>query len=267
MRIWQASLFFYVFVFVICEFLRTLVLRFIPGPNNRLSKQLLLEFIGTLQICAPMFDVGTILDNYGLIGVFVEITVLEYANSLFIRDCIAQPCPIITSCYRKWKFIKRVVYVFIVQFAAAYLSYFLARTFWRLHIHKVHIELLEQRSCTADLTVALTTGMLVEGFATFFAKAFEKWTDDVYEGSRTCALLNSTFSGLLCAIGINYTGMYANPIVAWACTFNCEGVSHLGHLIVYWFSPIVAWYLAEKVFGHEETIEEESEVMVEKKEK
>lgn len=42
--------------------------------------------------------------------------------------------------------------------------------------------------------------------------------------------------------GINFTGLYGNPIVASACTFNCLGVSHLGHLAVYWASPIIAWW-------------------------
>ncbi|CBY25186.1 Aquaporin [Caenorhabditis elegans] len=53
--------------------------------------------------------------------------------------------------------------------------------------------------------------------------------------------------------------MYANPIVAWACTFNCLGVSHAGHLFVYWLSPLIAWYFAEIVFGSEDVLEEESE--------
>jgi hypothetical protein len=43
--------------------------------------------------------------------------------------------------------------------------------------------------------------------------------------------------------------MYANPIVAWACTFNCEGATHAAHLGVYWLSPLIGWYLAEWTFG------------------
>lgn len=46
--------------------------------------------------------------------------------------------------------------------------------------------------------------------------------------------------------------MYANPIVAWACTFNCEGVTHIGHLVVYWLSPLIGWYFADTVFGEQE---------------
>lgn len=48
--------------------------------------------------------------------------------------------------------------------------------------------------------------------------------------------------------------MYANPIIAWACTFNCTGITNLGHLIVYWLSPLIGWFLADAVFGEQECI-------------
>ncbi|CAP24564.1 Protein CBR-AQP-9 [Caenorhabditis briggsae] len=259
MRIWVASLIFYGSVFAICELLRFLVIKSFDNPK-RISALLILEFIGTLQICVPMFDVGTILDNYGLLGVFVEITVIELANCYFQRDAVAHPCPLVTNCYRKSKAIRRGIYVFLVQLAAAYFSYFVAKLFWSFGVHPIHLELLDQDSCTSDLTVTITTGCIIEGAATFLAKWFEKWVDQRYDGdTKLCSVVNCVFSGLLCAIGINYTGMYANPIVAWACTFNCLGVSHAGHLFVYWLSPLIAWYFAEIAFGSEDVIEEEEE--------
>ncbi|KAJ1354552.1 hypothetical protein KIN20_011534 [Parelaphostrongylus tenuis] len=94
MRLWIASLIFYVFVFAVCEVLRFIIARVLP---KRLSADLLLEFVGTLQICTPMFDVNTVLDTYGLFGVFVEITVIELANCYFLRDAFANPCPIAES--------------------------------------------------------------------------------------------------------------------------------------------------------------------------
>ncbi|VDK61450.1 unnamed protein product [Anisakis simplex] len=97
--------------------------------------------------------------------------------------------------------------------------------------------------------VAITSGCLVEGFATFFSKAMEYYVSEQYEDSRLQSLANCIFAGFITAIGINLTGMYANPIVAWACTFNCEGTTHVAHLIVYWLSPLVGWYFAEAVYG------------------
>lgn len=57
--------------------------------------------------------------------------------------------------------------------------------------------------------------------------------------------------------GIRITGLYANPIVASACTFNCVGVSTSGHFIVYWLGPFVGWIFGDLIVqrilggGHE----------------
>jgi hypothetical protein len=102
-----------------------------------------------------MFDVGLILQTYGLIGVFIEITLLETINVYLIRDAIGTPCPIITRASRRRTAIVRTVFVFCAQLAAAYLSYFVARMFWRIGMHSRHIELLHADHCESDLTVSL----------------------------------------------------------------------------------------------------------------
>jgi hypothetical protein len=52
--------------------------------------------------------------------------------------------------------------------------------------------------------------------------------------------------------------MYANPIVAWACTFNCGEVPHLAHFIVYWVAPLIAWHVAEILLNRE--VEKETKI-------
>uniref|UniRef100_A0A0R3RNF3 Aquaporin n=1 Tax=Elaeophora elaphi TaxID=1147741 RepID=A0A0R3RNF3_9BILA len=257
MRVWIASLLFYLSVFAICELLRYMINRWLIRRLPRFATGLLLEFIGTLQVCTPMFDVNLILHTYGLFGIFIEITTIEIANAFFLRDAIAHPCPLVTTASRKRLALRTAILVFGVQLAAAYLSYFFARTFWKLGLHPMHDELLTADHCEADLTakknlVALTAGSLIEGLATFSSKAVEFFASEWYADSKAQMLINCMFAGFLTTIGINYTGMYANPIVAWACTFNCTGITHLGHLIVYWLSPLIGWFLADAVFGEQE---------------
>ncbi|KAL4003388.1 putative integral membrane protein [Acanthocheilonema viteae] len=252
MRVWIASLLFYLSVFAICELLRHIINHWLIRRLPRFMIGLLLEFIGTLQVCTPMFDVNLILQTYGLFGIFIEITAIEIANTLFLRDAIAHPCPLVTTASRKRLALRTAFLVFGVQLAAAYLSYFFARTFWKLRLHPMHDQLLIVDHCEADLTATLTAGSLIEGLATFSSKAVEFFANEWYAKSRAQMLINCMFAGFLTTIGINYTGMYANPIVAWACTFNCTGVTHLGHLTVYWLSPLIGWFLADAVFGEQE---------------
>jgi len=72
-------------------------------------------------------------------------------------------------------------------------------------------------------------------------------------------------AGLITILGIGLTGMYGNPIVAWACTFNCGDVPHLSHFIVYWIAPLVAWKAADR-FLHSNEEDEKKEVDVKKEE-
>ncbi|EFO21595.1 hypothetical protein LOAG_06890 [Loa loa] len=252
MRVWIASLLFYLSIFAICELLRHIINRWLIRYLPRFITGLLLEFIGTLQVCTPMFDVNLILQTYGLFGIFIEITAIEIANAFFLRDAIAHPCPLVTTASRKRLALRMAFMVFAVQLIAAYLSYFFARIFWKLGLHPLHDKLLIADHCEADLTATLTIGSLIEGLATFSSKAVEFFANEWYTDSKTQMLINCMFAGFLTTIGINYTGMYANPIVAWACTFNCTGVTHLGHLIVYWLSPLIGWFLGDAVFGEQE---------------
>ncbi len=70
----------------------------------------------------------------------------------------------------------------------------------------------------------------------------------VLDSSRPLVNNHADDPNIISFSGINYTGLYGNPIVAWACTFNCVGLSHIGHLSVYWLSPLIGWYLAEWCF-------------------
>ncbi|KAH7731602.1 AQP-9 protein [Aphelenchoides avenae] len=93
--------------------------------------------------------------------------------------------------------------------------------------------------------VTIMYGSLVEAGGTLAGKAaellFEKHLDESYF-TLACA----TVSGLVTVLGIHLTGMYGNPIVAWACTFNCGQVSHVAHFVVYWVAPLAAWQIADR---------------------
>uniref|UniRef100_A0A0N5AGN4 Aquaporin n=1 Tax=Syphacia muris TaxID=451379 RepID=A0A0N5AGN4_9BILA len=246
MRLWIASLLFYMFVYLVCEILRLLIkITFRWKPQN-FSRRLLLEFVGTLQICAPMFDINIILDSYGLYGVFIEVSFLELANTILFRDAIAHPCALVLN--KRPNTFRQALMVFIAEMLAGFSSFFLARFFWSFGIHQIHRNMLQLDTCDADLTVAILIGCLIEGVATFSSKAVEYYSK--YQDVVKPTILNCFFSGFLTVLGIKYTGLYANPIVAWSCTFNCEGLTHLGHLAVYWIAPIIGWHFADVVFSN-----------------
>uniref|UniRef100_A0A914Y2G1 Aquaporin n=1 Tax=Panagrolaimus superbus TaxID=310955 RepID=A0A914Y2G1_9BILA len=253
MRVWVASFIFYVSVFTLCEISRFIVSRFIK-PKNVYFAELLNEFIGTVQIVAPMFDVNFVLENYGLQGVMVEIIFIEIINALILRDAIADPCPLIFGFMKGVESGRRVITILAVQFSAGYFSYIVARRFWSLGMHPFHLQALEEE-CSADLTVTVIYGSLVEAGGCLAAKTAEVFLEEKVVNENQIIVLQAIVSGIITILGIHLTGMYANPIVAWACTFNCSEVTYFAHFFVYWMAPLLAWHIADGLFGKVEEVD------------
>uniref|UniRef100_A0A0N4ZV99 Aquaporin n=1 Tax=Parastrongyloides trichosuri TaxID=131310 RepID=A0A0N4ZV99_PARTI len=240
MRLWIASLLFYIFIYIICEIGR---LQFsIFDKSKHKSIIILLEFIGTIQICAPMFDVNLIIESYGIGGVFIEITFIEICNSFLLRDAFADPCPLIGKLINNKKPWKWLSILLGTQFLAGLVSFKIAKYWWSFKFHPAYNEMISDVNCEADLTVTLIYGMFVEGMGVVSSKYINDILEKYIDNEIWNILLNAASSGIVCVLGISLTGMYANPIVAWACTFNCKGVSHWGHFLVYWFAPIMAHF-------------------------
>ena len=100
--------------------------------------------------------------------------------------------------------------------------------------------------------MAVLYGSVVEAIGLLLGKLAEFWIDENVIDEKYISLVLSSCSGLITILGINFTGMYANPIVAWALTFNCGEIPHLAHFIVYWLAPLGAYFLSKSAFGDEE---------------
>ncbi|KAI6197788.1 hypothetical protein M3Y94_01266300 [Aphelenchoides besseyi] len=249
MRVWIASLIFYTFIYAFCELFRFLLRRGvfrIPQQYVELAN----EFIGTVQVCAPMFDVNIILEHYGLKGVLIEITFIELLNALVLRDARADPCPLILSFIKKQISLQKLGTFILTQFSAAYFSYLLVLVFWRLGVHSIHRRVAE-KDCESDLAVTLLYGSLVEAGGCLVSKFAEVYMEPRIN-EKFLSFCGALFAGILTVLGIHLTGMYANPIVAWACTFNCGEATHLYHFVVYWLAPMSAWLLADRYLHSEE---------------
>lgn len=111
--------------------------------------------------------------------------------------------------------------------------------------------------------VTMLYGSLVEAGGCLTAKFAEHFMENRFD-ERILQFLGALLNAVLTVFCIHLTGMYANPIVAWACTFNCGEVPHLAHFVVYWLAPLVAWNVADQFLGGGEEVEvEKKETKVE----
>lgn len=152
MEVYLASLIFYAYVYLICYALRR---RLQQSSLSQELKQFLSEVIGTVQVCAPIFDVGFILDVYGLLGVFVEILFLEVLNAFTLEDAYAHPWALLEAYrHKRVSDLRSVGSLFSAQCLGAFLSYYVSLIFWALRLVPEHFDRYhEGRLCAADLTV------------------------------------------------------------------------------------------------------------------
>uniref|UniRef100_A0AC35U9I3 Aquaporin n=1 Tax=Rhabditophanes sp. KR3021 TaxID=114890 RepID=A0AC35U9I3_9BILA len=274
MRLWIASLAFYISIYAFCEAARFVVNKF--DKNKHRSILVLLEFIGTIQICAPIFDVNFIMETYGLGGVAIEITFIELCNAYLLRDAHADPCPLVGEVMQKKRPWKWLTIILGAQFLGGYLSFGIAKGWWSLAFHPDYHEMLQRTSCEADLTVSVMYGMIVEFLGVICGTKIGQFIEKQSLDSFSTTLISASASGIICVVGIGLTGMYSNPIVAWATTFNCRGVSKVEHFLIYWIGPISAHYIlgnfesekeqsAQKIDGSKDEEKEQSKAPEPKK--
>lgn len=147
-----ASIIFYTYVYIVCEILRRLSKKFISNDEIRCQ---LLELIGTVQVCTPIFDVGVVWETYGLAGVFIEIFFLELLNCFTLDEACAHPF-VLLNHYRDQSFnLLNSVARLITQCVGAYLSFYLTRAFWSFRLIDEHAHLYDSGwHCHSDLTVS-----------------------------------------------------------------------------------------------------------------
>uniref|UniRef100_A0A0N4ZV98 Aquaporin n=1 Tax=Parastrongyloides trichosuri TaxID=131310 RepID=A0A0N4ZV98_PARTI len=85
--------------------------------------------------------------------------------------------------------------------------------------------------------------MLSEGMGVIGIHYGIKIVNRYIESPFLVNIFNGMAVASVCVMGLEITGMYANPIIAWAGTFNCHGLSHLGHFLVYWIGPTLGLFM------------------------
>uniref|UniRef100_A0A0K0F724 Aquaporin n=1 Tax=Strongyloides venezuelensis TaxID=75913 RepID=A0A0K0F724_STRVS len=239
---WVCSFFYYLFIFGLCHFSNTLL-----NNNYVRSKyytKILHELVGTIQTCAPSFDVFFVLTHYGVFGFFLEITFLELLNSYISKEAFADPSALLIECYKnkKWFCI-----LLVTQLVGGLISFQLARFWWSFNIHPTYLDMLMNINCHSHLNVSIVNGMLIESIGVIGIYYITELINKKIKNPMIVNIFSAISVASICVSGLNLTGMYANPIIAWSCTFNCQGLSHFGHFFVYWLGPILGNVIFNKI--------------------
>lgn len=201
------------------------------------------EFLASFQNSVCILELGVVSSLYGFRS-WVGITSIFIFSALkhftFIRGkYFANPLGFIDSFYNAGKTCLHsplfMILVVAIQILAAVAAHPFVKLLWGRSYSEFHNKILFS-DCKTTLEVSFMHGFIVEILTTFVA-----WSTDYFTPVNKKPPIRSAVSLALALIFEGTSGVWMNPAVASAHTFNCTGHDNAWeHVITYWLGPFVA---------------------------
>ncbi|KAI0231886.1 hypothetical protein LSAT2_017767 [Lamellibrachia satsuma] len=196
------------------------------------------DLVTTFQLMAYSLELGHIRGFAGDVGFTIALVCIPFWAELTIAHGSADPCHYLMVYTQGMMGIRKMLARIACQLLGGLLSYQFARLFWSLGLSDGHAQRLTRTQCVSDLKVPLVAGFAIEFLGTISLILLAKATS-------TCRLPGLHLARYIAAaavvlVGVDFTGMYLNPINATNQTFGCHGTGRLEHLVVYWGAPFAA---------------------------
>lgn len=129
------SFIYFGYVILLCEAGRQFAERFVRSSD---TKTLIIEFFGTLQICACVFENEHIAEHYGTLGFFLAIAIMVAVHIATVKSASANPCPLIENAFYRYSTMSQVIARFALEFFQIFFNFF-------FNIFRFHVDLTQSR--------------------------------------------------------------------------------------------------------------------------
>lgn len=202
------------------------------------------EMISTFELSACIFELGVIGRVYGVtVALFCAFCLLVAKNyNLIFQGRPANPCGYVEYALHTSTPRRQLLLLWLFQLCGALFAYPYVSIVWTLTQSSFHLDHLEN-GFQPELKVGVFSGFMIELFATFFSTLA-----DFVTRPKPYDSINPWIRALTC-VGIGYlmaetTGVWMNPALATAHSFQFKNDFLLEHVFVYWLGPISGAALA-----------------------
>ncbi|XP_066155285.1 aquaporin-11 isoform X1 [Euwallacea fornicatus] len=237
------SIIYILLTLYLAEQLRKLVNHF--TKNETLVRQLLLEFIATLELCAACFELLIVAENFGVGTYALLLWLLTLWWSTKWGDATACPyCPMEEAFTggRTWQSALKIIGV---QLVAAVFTFRYVQLLWAMELAETHKDKAYEE-CTADLQVDMVLGSIVECALTCSCRVVSKIL--AVKSFKFCAVVDAFFATTMVVLAFNLSGGYFNPALATSLKFGCAGNTIVEHLFTYWVGSCTGALLSCIIF-------------------
>jgi len=209
--------------------------RLISPLNPGLVKTALNEAIAGAELCGTGFELIIIADNYGLAAYGICLFLLTIWWSEHWGDATACPYNHFESCFEGKMTRQETIIRTIAQVVGGVGVFKFVQVLWALEIAETHVGRSHSsvyNVCSADLTVPVLYGAIIEGVATLLCRLGSRWVA-MKEPQHGAAIDSFISTSMVCA-AFNTSGGYLNPVLATGLKFGCRGHTPMEHFVVYW---------------------------------
>ncbi|XP_041370294.1 aquaporin-11-like [Gigantopelta aegis] len=235
---YTASLIFFFITMATGVFLRTL--NTIVSP--KWLQEYVADFVTTAEACAYFFENNFVYKYYGSFWFAIAIICQLYVCTRTFGNASENPVKALTQLVNAEITPTKAALKIVIQTLAGLASYRFAKAVWALDLISDHHERYYESTCASDLNVVLLMGFMIE----MAASLSDTWLgmQRVSKVSLLDEFIKYSNGALMITIGLNTTGMYFNPAMAFGHTFGCQGTAAWEHFVVYWIGPFLGCYAA-----------------------
>jgi len=242
---------------VLINFLGEAARRLIAPLNPGLVKTAVNEAIAAAELCGCGFELIIIADNYGLAAYGLGLFLLTIWWSQHWGDATACPYNHFEECVQGNMSRQETLVRTVAQVVGGVAIFRLIHVLWALEITETHVGRSHSaiyNVCTADLTVPVLHGAVIECVATWACRIGSRLV--TLKEPQYATAVDSFISTSMVCLAFSTSGGYLNPVLATGLKFGCRGHTPMEFTIVYWLgsslgalSSIYTWPHVEEALA------------------
>jgi len=225
--------------------------RLVAPLNPGLVKTALNEAIAAAELCGACFELIIVADNYGLAAYGLFLFLLTIHWSLHWGEATACPYNHLEDLVQGKMSRQETLVRTVAETVGGVAVFKLIQVLWALEIAETHVGRSHSavyNVCTADLTVPVLHGALIEAVATMICRLGSRLIAQ-REPQYATAIDSFVATSMVCA-AFSTSGGYLNPVLATSLKFGCRGHTPMEHFVVYWLGASLGSVASVFVWPH-----------------
>ncbi|TRY69563.1 hypothetical protein TCAL_08896 [Tigriopus californicus] len=235
-----------------CDFARRTIRHYFE-PS--LSRSLVLDFVITIELCTGSFELGVILENYGVWVWSVGLYLLAFYQCSRWQG-FTMPTPLLhfldsITGHATWK---EAAMRTLVLLASGWMTYQYISAVWRLELSTFHSQRPEKVAACSIPWKELETYkcFLAEVIGSFVLGIGPQLVSDNPTLSNNDPVVTAGINAALVTVTVvavlDISGGMFNPMLASILLGGCTGHSWIQHILVYWIGAALGTLAAFKVY-------------------